>query len=394
MPTRRLFDEDSGRFEFEGRIAAIREIDGLPWIALDATAFFPEEGGQRPDRGVLDGVPVVHVAIDDAGTIWHRLERALAGPVGASAAGQVDPLARRDHSQHHTGQHALSRAFVEILGAETRSFHMGEDVSTIDLDAAGGEIDPAAIRDVEARANAIVFDDRPVVTFEEPRPDDRPLRRVIIEGFDEQHCCGTHVRRTGELGLVKTLRMERIRSLTRVQFVCGRLALRAFQDILESVDAASRALSAGWSDLPGLVAGLIEEAKEGKWRSRDWQERWAILEAGRLARETPRAPDGALRIAAWIDGADAASLRAAANAIIAQGRAVAVLVGPGESGKRLWVVARSEELPAGGDLDAREKLEAILSTLGGRGGGTKLFAQGVCAADEGACRARLTTSAG
>jgi alanyl-tRNA synthetase len=399
MPTRRLFDEDPRAVDFEGRITAIREGEaasggpspGSPgmWIALDATAFFPEEGGQRPDSGVIEGHSVAELSIDADGWIWHRLDPDPGWKVGAVVAGRVDPVARRDHTQQHSGQHVLSRAFVEVLGAETRSFHMGEDVSTIDLDAGEGEIPAATIRDVEARANAIVTEDRAVVTSEEPRPNDRPLRSVAITSFDEQHCCGTHVRRTGEIGMIKTLRMERIRSLTRVQFVCGARALRAFQEAIESVDAASRVLSTGWNDLPSVVARIMEGERETLRRARDWQGRWAILEAERLVRETERSVDGILRIAAWIDGADAESLRAAANAITSKGRAIAILAGPGEEGKRPWIVAGSEDLP--GDFDAREKLKEILQPLGGRGGGSKFFAQGSAPADEDAARARVAS---
>ncbi len=395
MPTRRLFDEDPLAVDFEGRIAAVRREGGGPgeppggvWIALDQTAFFPEEGGQRADRGTIEDLAVTGLSIDADDVIWHRLERDPAWDAGAVVAGHVDPVARRDHAQQHSGQHVLSRAFVEVLGAETRSFHMGEEISTIDLDARDGEIPLAMIRDAETLANSVVIEDRPVVTSAEPRTGERPLRSVAITGFDEQHCCGTHVRRTGEIGMIKTLRMERIRSLTRIPFVCGGRALRAFQEAVASLDSSARALSTGWNGLPSVVAGLIESEKEALRRARDWQGRWAVLEAERLVRETPRSADGIVRIAAWIDGADTESLRAAANAITSKGRAIAILAGPGEAGKHPWIVAGSADLP-GDALDARERLKEILEPLGGRGGGSKLFAQGSAPADEAATRARI-----
>jgi len=214
------------------------------------------------------------------------------------------------------------------------------------------------------------------------------LRRVAVTDFDEQHCCGTHVRRTGEIGMIKALRMERVRSLTRVQFVCGGRALRAFQETVESVDAAARILSTGWNDLPYQVGRLVEAEREALRRARDWQGRWAVLEASKLARETPRRTDGTLRIVAWIDGADAETLRAAANAILSNGHAIAILAGPEEAGKCPWVVAGSEDL-AGESFDAREVMKEILAPLGGRGGGSRLFAQGSHTGDEGVSRARL-----
>lgn len=395
MTTRRLFDEDPRLVDFEARVTAIRPGDAGsigPWIALDATAFYPEEGGQRPDRGVIADIPVSGLSLDVNGTIWHLLERDPGWKIGAIVAGHVDPAARRDHSQQHTGQHILSRAFVEILGAETRSFHMGEKTSTIDIDALEGEIGAAEIRDVEARANEVLFEDRSVVTSVEsgpdPGPHGRPLRCVSVADFDEQHCCGTHVRRTGEIGMIKILRMERIRSLTRVQFVCGARALLAFQDAVESVDASSRVLSTAWGDLPDMVAGLMKSERDALRGIRDWQGRWAVLEADRLARATARRGDGTLRVVAWIDGANAETLRAAANAIISQDCAIAILAGPGEPGKRPWIVAGSSDLPDG-SLDARETLREILGSLGGHGGGSKLFAQGSSPASDEASRAEI-----
>ncbi len=368
MPTRRLFDEDSHLCEFESRIVALRP-DG-PWIALEETAFYPEEGGQRPDRGNLSGVPVVDLAIDEDRTIWHRLESDPGWTSGQNVAGHVDPAIRRAHRQQHTGQHLLSRAFVEVLGAETRAFHMGEETSTIDIE--NGEIDFERLRAVEEIANAVVVEDHPVIVTETPRPGGTPLRMVSVQGFDEQHCCGTHVKATGEVGLIKVLRWEKVKGMTRVHFVCGDRSLRAFQGLLEATDGAARALSAAWSDLP-----------------RAWQERWALLEAGRIARETNRQVDGTFFVAAWIDGADAATLRAAANALLEEEKAAVILAGPGEPGKRPWIVARTGDLPAGRSLDARAVLADILAPLGGKGGGSPSFAQGTCPADEDACRVKL-----
>jgi alanyl-tRNA synthetase len=392
MPTRRLFDLERDRADFEDRVAAVRDGEE-PWVALEATAFFPAEGGQRADRGVLQGITVVDVTIDDGGVIWHRLESDPGWRVGTVVAGQIDPITRKTHSQLHTGQHILSRAFVEILGAETRSFHMGEEAATIDVDVADGLITPETIRGVELRANTIVFDDRKVVITEEARAGLLPLRTVVIDGFDEQHCCGTHVLHTGEVGLIKTLARERIRSLTRFEFVCGYRTLREFQELFDAADGAARALSSSRRDLHATVGRLVDEAKESTRALRAWQERWAVLEAERLAREAPRAADGVVAVIAWIDAGDPAVLRAAADTIIAKGMSIAVLAGPGAPGKRPWLVARSADLPEGRRIDARETLERILSELGGRGGGTPAFAQGATSAEEDASRAKIAALA-
>jgi alanyl-tRNA synthetase len=261
---------------------------------------------------------------------------------------------------------------------------MGEEDSTIDIDD-DGRLDLPRVVEIENRANAIVMDDLAVTIIEEPRSGDRPLRTVVIEGIETQHCCGTHVRRTGEVGSIKVLSWERAKGLTRMHFVCGERALSIFQRLVESVDQTARLFSAGWFDIPRAAAGLIEEAKRSDRMARQWQKRWAVLEAERLARETPRLQDGTLRIAAWIEGGDAEILRAAAKQILERGNAIAILAGEGELGKRPWLAARSETLPGGRPFDAREILRGVLDPLGGRGGGTALFAQGSCPAGDDAC---------
>lgn len=385
MRTRRLFDEDSHLCDFEATVLAVRP-DG-PWIALDATAFFPEDGGQPSDHGTLAGEPVVELATDEGGVIWHRLARPVDASVGSAVQGRVDPAVRRDHRQQHTGQHILSRVWQMIHDAETRGFHIGADVSTIDL--AIESVDFERIRIVEEFANAIVFENRTVTVTSEDRPGAPPVRTVAIEDLEAQHCCGTHVRTTGEIGLLKMLRWERVRGLVRVQFVCGGRALRLFGSLVEAVDAAARPFSAGWLDLPRAVEGALAEAKAQTARARDWQKRWAALEAERLSRETGRDSDGVLVVRAWIDGADAEGLRTLATAIDAHAPAIVLLAAPAADGRATWLAARSKELPLARDLDARVLLASILEPLGGRGGGQKLFAQGSCPANEAACRGAL-----
>ncbi|MDM7913650.1 MAG: hypothetical protein QUU85_00075, partial [Candidatus Eisenbacteria bacterium] len=135
-PTRRLFDEDPSRLAFDARVFAMTPGASDagrsgPEVALDATAFFAEDGGQLSDRGSIAGIPVLGVRIDPQGTIWHLLTHdpppEAAWREGAIVHGEVDARVRRDRRQQHSGQHLLSRAFSVVLGRETVSFHMGED---------------------------------------------------------------------------------------------------------------------------------------------------------------------------------------------------------------------------------------------------------------------------
>ncbi|MGZ5479963.1 MAG: alanine--tRNA ligase-related protein, partial [Candidatus Aminicenantales bacterium] len=127
--TKRLYYEDPYLLDFEAEILARTEHEGRPAVELDRTAFYPESGGQPWDKGTLNGVEVLKV-VEINGAIFHVLRSEIAaGPV----RGNIDPATRTDHMQQHTGQHVLSQAFWELLKGETLSFHMGADVSTLEI---------------------------------------------------------------------------------------------------------------------------------------------------------------------------------------------------------------------------------------------------------------------
>ena len=212
--TRRLYRDDPYLLEFEANVVARREVQGKPAVVLDETAFYAESGGQPWDTGTLDAVQVVAV-LEQGDEIVH----VLSAPLSADRVrGRVDGDRRRDHRQQHHGQHLLSRAFVELHSARTTSFHLGSEVSTIDLDRLVGDEQIAA---AVARTNEVVWAARPVrvrtVTRAEAEglgvtaPEDAgdAVRLVEAEGFDLQPCGGTHPRSTAEVGCVAVVGHER-----------------------------------------------------------------------------------------------------------------------------------------------------------------------------------------
>ncbi len=225
MPeTRRLYYDDAYLLEFDAEVAERTVHEGSPAVVLDATAFYPESGGQPWDRGTLGGIEVLKV-LDLDGTILHVLKAEIAS---GRVTGKIDRTTRLDHMQQHTGQHVLSQAFWELLKGETLSFHMGPDISTLEIGLKA--IDDAGGDRVEDRANAIVWEDREVKTYfvPEERIGEVPLRRppkkqgllrvVEVDGFDYSACGGTHVGRTGEIGLIKLGGIEKIRGNLRFEF--------------------------------------------------------------------------------------------------------------------------------------------------------------------------------
>ncbi len=230
--------DDAYTTAFRAKVLSCEKLlNGHFAVLLDKTYFFPESGGQLSDKGKILNVDVVNVREDDAGRVVHEVTAQVDGEVSCD----VDWEARFDHMQQHTGQHVLTRAFIEIAGMPTVSFHMGDETCTIDLEGKG--LGDQTINAAEDLANAIIWGNREVSARTVPlsRLKEDALRRslpegvtdarvVEIENFDAVACCGTHVKRTGELGIIKVLKHEKVKGSVRVHFVAGRRALLDYRD--------------------------------------------------------------------------------------------------------------------------------------------------------------------
>ena len=312
----------------------------------------------------------------DDGSVAHVLASSV--PAGSAVRGEIDWERRFDHMQQHTGQHVLSAAFSRLFDNRTMSFHMSADVSTIDL---ATEASREALAAAEHEANRIVWEDRPVsvrfATAEEAAA--LPLRKEPVRGgtlrlidvadFDLSACGGTHVARTGAIGIIAISAWERVRGGTRVAFVCGGRALRLFREYRDSVAASVRLLSVLPGEMPAALERLQHEARDLRRTVRALQERLAGFEAARLVADA--SPERGIRIVACaLDGWDAAGLKAIAAAAAAEEGVIAALFSRSEPA--LGVVARS----AGVALDCSAVMQALVQRFGGRGGGKPELAQG------------------
>ena len=373
--TERIYYTDPYRTEFDARIMRVFDRDGRTAIILDRTAFYPTSGGQPHDVGTLGEVDVVEV-VDDGDEIVHIVP----GPpaTGGHVRGVVDWARRFDHMQQHTGQHILSAAFDRLFDNRTMSFHMGAEVSTIDLQS---EMDWTQIDRALDTANHVVFEDRPVsIRFATPEEAaalplrkepvrEGPLRLIDVTDFDLSACGGTHVARTGAVGLIAAIGAERFRGGTRLAFACGRRALRAFNVNRQAVAGVVRQLSVLPHELPPAVERLQAETKELRKMSARLQEALALYEAERLL---PRAHViGATRVvAASLDGWDLQGLKWIASALTAHAGIAVLLVS--SAPPLSVVVGRSADVK----VDAGKILRELAATFGGRGGGKPELAQG------------------
>jgi len=412
--TDRLYYTDPYLQAFEAKVERVETRDGRLFVTLDRTAFYPSSGGQPFDTGSLGPLRVVDVVDEEDGSIAHVVEPGKSGgeqpasgaepPAVPIAPGQVlrgaiDWTRRFDHMQQHSGQHVLSAAFERLFHIRTVSFHLGAAISTIDL---AREASPSEIAAAEADANRIVWEDRPVairfVTAAEAAS--LPLRKETVRGgtlrlidvkdFDLSACGGTHVERTGGIGMIAVAGWERFKGGQRIEFVCGGRALAAFRALRDTVTAGVRLLSVLPDELPASIERLQAEAKEHRRSTTALQSELARYRADELAAsaETVRLKasrasigkpdvvpsespdDGAVKLVARAVDADANGLKALATAIAARPGYLVLLVSV--STPVLAVIARSADVP----VASHELLKSLIARFGGRGGGRADFAQG------------------
>jgi alanyl-tRNA synthetase len=308
--TQRLYYADAYCTRFSARVTEQLTWDGRPAVVLDRTAFYPTSGGQPADRGVLDEVMVLDVVAREDGAVVHVLERSLPENEG-EVTGNIDWPRRFDHMQQHTGQHVLSAAFERVLDTDTVGFHLGAEASTIDVNVTC--LDAEAAESVEDLTNQTVWEDRPVgarfVSLDElaslplrrPPAVDGPIRVVDVAGFDVNPCGGTHVARTGEIGQVRISRLDYRGDETRVEFLCGRRALRDYRARSAVVNQLAARLTVGYWELDRAVERLQDEAKQTRHELRQVRERLLQVEAADLFQAAVSREGYRVVLRAWRD---------------------------------------------------------------------------------------------
>ena len=369
--TQRIYYTEPYRRTFDATVLSAVPAGDRLHVTLDQTTFYPTSGGQPFDTGTLGSAAVVDVVDNDDGTVTHVVSGSL--KPGDVVAGEIDWVRRFDHMQQHTGQHVLSAAFDRLFGARTESFHMGQLSSTIDL---GREVTAGEVAKAEDDANRIVWEDRPVTirfaTAEEAasmgmRKESArtgTLRLIDVTGYDLSACGGTHVDRTGAIGIIAIGSVEKFKGGSRVEFLCGGRALERFRAWKGALAAVQKILSVPPAEMAASVERIQEDAKAAQRNIRGFQEKLAAHEAqALLAKGSP--------VVEAIDGWDAQGIKSIAAAITAADPNASVALFTTASPAQA-VVARGSS----STIDAGSVLKQLVAKFGGKGGGKPDLAQG------------------
>ncbi len=370
--TQRLYYTDSYLRVFEA--AVVDRADESRRVYLDRTAFYPTSGGQPFDTGELGGVEVVDV-IDEGDRVGHLLTGSL---VGDMVTGRVDWSRRFDHMQQHTGQHLLSAVLANLAGHQTVGVHFGRESSTLDVDA--GELPSAQVWKAEEAANEIIFQNRPVeVSFEGAeaaaglrKPSERvgTLRIITIQDLDRSACGGTHVKATGEIGSILIRKVERVRKGVRLEFLCGGRATRRARADYSLISHLATEFSAAAEEVPRLIKVQREELKQAAALTQELAEQLDRYKARELYAAATPETTGIRRVMVREEEGSLEALRGLAQAFMAMSKAIFVGAVPSPPA---IVLAASEDT----GIDAAAMLKSLLTSVGGRGGGSARVAQGI-----------------
>lgn len=392
MKTTRLFDQNSHLYAFPATVlsAEVGKAPDTLSVVLDATAFFPEGGGQYPDKGVLAGCPVLDVQ-EENGVITHTVSVSHLNSephpfaVGASVRGELDAATRFARMQNHSGEHIISGIVHRLYGYKNVGFHLGDRGETADVTLDfDGMLTRAQLDAIEEEANAIVAANLPVKAY---YPDPEELAtltyrakldltegvRIVRIGTEEDPkdlcaCCAPHVDYTGEIGLIKLLDFIHYKGGVRIHMLCGSWALADYRRRYTAVVTMAAAMSVKQEEVTVGFDRLRAEVEEKKQTISALR---AKLEEHTVAAITPT--EGSLCL--FDEGLEAIEMRRLLNRAVEKcGRLCGVFSGNDESGYR-YVIGRGDA-----SIDLKKMVKEINTALSAKGGGSSEMLQGSCTA--------------
>lgn len=368
---RKLFYEDINITDFEGTVISCEYDDKkkLYSIVLDATAFFPEEGGQSADIGTLAGQEVADVQIKDD-LIYHYVKEPV--ETGAIITGHVDFTQRFDFMQQHTGEHIISGMVHTKYGYNNVGFHLSVNEVTLDFD---GVLDWSQLREIESEANKVIYQNLPIqisypskeelpaLTYRSKIEIDGQVRLVTIPDVDVCACCAPHVAYTGQIGIIKITQVQSYKGGVRLHILCGERALKDYTTKQDSVVAIAQELSAKQEQVTDAFFKLKSENQSLKEKLNDLQAKYLDLSLSSLP-----SPETSENAVLFTDINDNIAIRNAVNTLMERYSGYSVVF-TGEEGSYRFIVGSKTK-------DCAELAQKIRTELGAKCGGNKLMIQG------------------
>lgn len=366
--TEKLFYEDSHMITFSAIVKACEKIGEYYEAVLDRTAFFPEGGGQYADTGVIDGVEVLDVH-EREGIIFHKVREAL--EVGKRVEGSIEWQERFSKMQQHSGEHIVSGLVHNAFGYDNVGFHMGKDAITMDFN---GVITKEQLKEIEKEANEavsrnldieVIYPSKEELASIEYRSKieiEGQVRIVIVPGYDVCACCTPHVKKTGEIGIIKLVGIQNYKGGVRVSMLCGFRALADYDEKAESVKKISVMLSAKENEVADEVVRMKEELAEQKMKIAELQKKLLAYKAKTIEENQA----SSVMFESELNGNGPREL---VNLMLKKNISVAaVFAGDSKTGYRYVIGSKS--------VDVRSIAKILNEKFGGRGGGKPEMVQG------------------
>lgn len=366
LPTIKLYENDSYIKDFTATVISSEEKDGAYFLVLDKTAFFPEGGGQDADKGVIGGIEVLDVQIKED-IIYHKLEKNL--EIGSTVDCKIDWDTRFSRMQNHTGEHIVSGVIHRTFGYNNVGFHMNDTLVTLDVD---GPLNDEQIHEVEIKSNQAIYGNKSIKAIY-PTPEELPdydyrsklditegVRLIEIEDTDLCACCAPHVSRTGEVGVVKILSYIPYKKGTRIEMICGALALNDYMNLHTTNKVIMNMLSAKRFEIADSVERIQTELGNARAENKKLSGELAMLKMEKHIADN--------KVCVFIDGASYDELRNCSNTLIEE-HEYCYLFSNTDDNNYIYVVSSKEN-------SVRELVQNLNKIFNGKGGGRDTYAQG------------------
>ncbi len=365
-PTIKLFENDSYIKDFMATVISCEEKDGAYLVVLDKTAFFPEGGGQDADNGKIGDADILDVQIKNE-IIYHKVNKTIA--VNQEVNCVLDWDTRFSRMQNHTGEHIISGVIHSMFGYNNVGFHMNDTLITLDVDGALTEDD---VKAVELKANKAVYDNK-IIKAIYPTPEELPdydyrsklditegVRLIEIEDYDLCACCAPHVARTGEVGIIKILSFIPYKKGTRIEMICGYLALCDYCQLHNNNKSIMNLLSAKRIETPSAVEKIHKDLGACRSENKKLLSEMAMLKMDKTVFDNVAC--------VFVDGATYDELRNCSNTLTEEHEYCCIFSNT-DGDNYIYVVSSKEN-------NVRELVQGLNKAFNGKGGGRDNYAQG------------------